>query len=351
MRKQPIWLLLDSSGIGGIETHVTALADAFLARGWCVEIVLLSDHGEHPLQKQWDNSGLRVRTLSGGIVELVRAIRNTRPSLVHTHGYKAGILGRLAANFLRIPIVSTFHAGEPGTGKVRLYNQLDKLTAGLAKCIAVSEPIARLLPSSAHTIPNFVNLPVSTVLSEGSRVAFVGRLSYEKGPDTFLKVATSLPEAGFVVFGDGPFRSELENSIPPNCTFQGCVPNMSPHWHDIGLLCISSRHEGLPLVALEAMANGIPVAAFGLGALPDVIDHGENGWIASPGDLQSLIEHVESWIKLTALERSRMSLAARQTIEDRYSEDAILPSILDVYRSAIAIKSQTVKCAPAKASA
>ena len=351
MRKQPIWLLLDSSGIGGIETHVTGLALALLADGRSVEIVLLSDHGVHPLQERWDNLGLTVRTLSGGLIGLMRAIRNTRPSLVHTHGYKAGILGRLAASFLRIPVVSTFHAGEPGTGRVRLYNQLDKSTAGLAECIAVSDPIARQLTSSAHTIPNFVSLPASTTPSDGRQVAFAGRLSHEKGPDTFLKVATFLPDTEFVVYGDGPLRPELENSTPPNCAFRGSVPSMLPHWQDIGLLCISSRHEGLPLVALEAMANGIPVAAFELGALPDAIDHGENGWIASAGDLQTLIKHVEIWSRLPTAERTRMSIAARKTIEDRYSEDVVMPSILNVYRRVITARSQTAQRAPIKAGA
>lgn len=111
-----VWLLLDSSGIGGIETHVWHLAEALRSRGRPVRVVFLADHGPHPLFDRLEAAQHRVTRLGGSFGDLLHALREQRPGVLHTHGYKAGILGRLAARLAGIPVVSTFHAGEPGRG-------------------------------------------------------------------------------------------------------------------------------------------------------------------------------------------------------------------------------------------
>lgn len=334
MATNTLWVMLDSSGIGGIETHVTSLVIALRKRALNVEIVLMGRHGVHPLSDTWAKTDIPVRIIEGGVSGLISALREARPLLVHTHGYKAGIFGKGLCKLLQIPVVSTYHAGEPGTGKVRFYNSLDFAMARLAPHIAVSPPIAKRAGDRATLIPNFVDVPDVMALG-GQTVAFVGRLSHEKGPDRFIALAKELADLPFDVFGDGPERADMERLAPSSVCFWGSVPSMQNYWKSIGLLCISSRHEGLPLVALEAMSHGVPIAAFAVGALPDLIEDGLTGFIAPAGDMNALADSVRRWRELGDSQKIEMSMRARSHIQDHYASDVVSPRIIDVYERAI----------------
>jgi len=336
-----VWQLLDSSGIGGIETHVTLLTQALRQGGVNAEIVLLCDHGPHPLAASWRQADIPVRILKNGIFGLRQAVRSECPDIIHTHGYKAGILGRLAGRAERIPVISTYHAGEPGTGRMRIYNKLDAEISCGATRIAVSEEIAGRIGGDVHVVPNFVSVP-DTPFCGGNTVAFVGRLSHEKGPDLFVEIAKSLPEIPFEVFGDGPLRTEIEALAGDRVRFRGNVASMASYWRNIGLLCISSRHEGLPMVALEAMANGVPVACFGVGALPDVIEDGSAGYVVTPGDTVKLAGAIAMWSASSTPARAQMIFRAHRKVQDTYATDAIVPRILDIYGSCRKLSSRVL---------
>ncbi len=334
MKSAAVWLLTDSSGLGGIETHVTNLATELRQRKVNATIVLLANHGSHPLENTWKELGIPIKILSGGISGVFSGFRSASPQLVHTHGYKAGIIARMLGPLFRFPVVSTYHAGEPGTGRVKIYNFLDSLTGFVSENISVSQPIAKRLKAKSKIIPNFVAMP-DVILSNGKSIAFVGRMSPEKGPDQFLELAHSIPDQTFEMFGEGPMRKTLEPFASNNVQFQGAVPSMQNYWKSIGLLCISSRYEGLPLVALEAMSHGIPVAAFAVGDLPKVIDHGKDGFIAPRGNLQALAECIQKWRELDQKQQQCMSQRAIKKIENSYSSRAILPRILMIYERAL----------------
>jgi len=331
-----VWLLVDSSRPGGIESHILSLATGLTATGLRVLVVFLADHGPHPLRSQLDRAAQRHSTLSGSF-GLFAALRTGRPGLLHTHGYKAGILGRAAARVLGIPVVSTYHSGEPGSGRLKLYAALDRITAPLANCIAVSEAIRQTLPCRADLIDNFVELPPAVVdpLRRPCTVAFVGRLSEEKGPDTFCQLAEALPGIAFELYGDGHMRPSLEARYAGRVRFHGMVAGMREHWSRVGLLCMPSRWEGLPMAALEAMSHGVPVAAFAVGALPRVIEHGLNGWLAPAGDLPQLIAAVQTWKSQDDAAAAAVSAAARATVERRFSPEVGIARVLEVYASAL----------------
>lgn len=325
-----IWQLLDSRSIGGIESHVCTLAEGLAEAGERVRVLLLTDHGPHPMAARLERAGLPLEVLGGGLRGLVRAIRARRPGVVHTHGYKCNLLGRAAARLTGSPVVATMHSGEPGTGKLRLYLTLDRLTSLLGPAIAVSPSVARQLPGRPFTLANFVAVPAA-IQVPAAAVGFVGRLSHEKGPDLFATLAAGLPGGRFVVFGDGPDRAAI--AAGP-VDWRGMVQDMSPHWAEIGLLCMPSRHEGLPMAALEAMARGIPVAAFAVGALPDFIVDGENGLLATPGDLTALRAAVERWLDMQPAERARMAKAAHATVRERFDRAEAVEAVLAIYRKA-----------------
>lgn len=328
--RSEIWQLLDSRSIGGIESHVCTLAEGLAEAGERVRVLLLTDHGQHPMAARLERAGLPLEVLGGGLRGLVRAIRARQPGVVHTHGYKCNLLGRAAARLTGSPVVATMHSGEPGTGKLRLYLTVDRLTSLLGPAVAVSQSIAGQLPGRPFTLANFVAVP-PVIQPPAEAVGFVGRLSHEKGPDLFAALAGALPGRRCIVFGDGPDRAAIA-AAPVD--WRGMVHDMGPHWGEIGLLCMPSRHEGLPMAALEAMARGIPVAAFAVGALPDIIADGENGFLAPPVDLSALHTAVERWLDMGRAERNRMAEAAHATVRERFDRADAVKAVLAIYRKA-----------------
>ncbi len=282
-----IWQLVDANAIGGIERHVATLVGALCARGLDAEVVLWRHYDGSPWRAQLVAGGVPHRVLDGTIAGLWAALRRERPALLHTHGYKANILGRVAARLLSIPVVASYHSGERGTFPVSLYLSADMAMAGLAPRIAVSQEIARRLGRPAHVVRNFLPVPQHPPADAlPMRVGFIGRLSPEKGPDLFCEIARrAAPGLEWHVWGDGPMRGELERTYGDTVVFHGLALDVAAAFDAIGLLMMPSRAEGLPMAALEAFAAGVPVAAARVGDLPDLIRHGDTGWLFAPGDL------------------------------------------------------------------
>ena len=332
-----VWQLLDSSGLGGIESHVLTLASGLRRRAVDSRVMFLADHGPHPMRAALSSEQVPW-AIAGGASGLLRALRKSPPDLLHSHGYKAGLLGRAMARLLGVPVVSSFHAGEPGEGRMRLYTALDRFSARLAPRIAVSEKIAASLPGPVTLIPNFVRCP-SQLPNRAPRrpvIGFVGRLSAEKGPDLFFDLADQLKDrCDFVVFGDGPMREQLaQHPAAAHVAMKGFVPSMALHWGELDLLCLSSRHEGLPMAVLEAMAHGCPVAGFRVGAMGDVVAHGRTGYLADPLDLAGLARSIQAWLDLSSAQRRTMADGAIETVRARYGLDAGLDRMIRLYRSA-----------------
>ena len=330
-KKNPIWLLLDSRKPGGIESHVLQLAEGLHNHHKDVTVVFLTHYGDHPLRNELQQRGIDTLCLDGRITGLWKTMHKARPSILHTHGYKAGILGRIAALFCKVPVVSTYHMGETPSGKLALYDWLDRQTARLAASVfAVSPQIAQRLPVNARVVDNFVDI-TGLKKSNGKQVAFVGRLSIEKGPDYFLKLAYQFPELDFHIYGDGPQAATLKISAPGNLHFHGQQNDMASVWPKIALLVMPSRHEGLPMAALEAMAQGIPVLASRVGALDQLVDSGINGWLVAPGNTNELADHLQRWLNMSEQQKHHFKRAARQKILQRFSADIAIPQLISNY--------------------
>ena len=331
-----IWQFIDSGGFGGVERHVATLTRCLTRHGLDAEVVLYADHGPSPWRDQLASAGVDVREVGGAFSGLFDAMTRRRPHLVHTHGYKAGVLGRIACALKGTPVVSTFHAGERAAFPVCAYQSLDAWTSCLATRIAVSDEIRRRLPFASTVVPSFVDLPETPGPGESPRtVAFVGRISFEKGPDRFCALARRAGAGlDWTLYGDGPMRAALEAVYGGDVRFHGVATDMDAVWPGVGLLVMPSRAEGLPLAALEAMAAGVPVLASRVGGLAHVVDHGETGWLVDDGDEDAAIACVELWLRLPAERRAAMRRACRGRIAQTYSEAVVLPRILAIYRRA-----------------
>ena len=342
---RPIWQLIDSSTIGGIESHVATLSEALIKKGRATEIVLLADHGANPWLAQLGDRHLPFSLLDGRFSSLLKRLRADRPSVVHTHGYKAGIMGRLACRLAGIPVVSTFHAGDRGAFPVSLYQDIDRWTSILSTRVAVNDAIAATIPFATHVIRNFIAIePPGDIAGKPMSVAFVGRLSPEKGPDLFCEIAVQ-SEAGiaFDVYGDGPMRQDLEKRYGNRIRFHGLQRNMWEVWPRIGLLLMPSRAEGLPMAALEAMAAGVPVAASRVGGLPDLIDPDRTGWLFQPEAVGEACRIIASCVALSYDQRAAMSEMCREAAANRFGPDQPVAQLLQIYAQASSLPRMVVE--------
>lgn len=339
-----VWILLDSRIYGGIESHVLELAKGLQEYHVHVRVVLVVEYSPPaPLISKLNDADIPVSYLQQlspktndsnsclAVKQITSAVAEHQPSVIHTHGYKAALLARSAELFTRTfpRLVSTYHAGETPTGKVWLYDWLDRYSARLSDhCFAVSQSIQQKLPIKTELLNNFVSLPQQNC--NYKEIAFVGRLSHEKGVDRFIDVARHLSEYDFSIYGDGPERETLTQQAPQNVLFHGHQTNMNVVWNNISVLVISSRYEGLPMAALEAMSRGIVVISLNVGRLSDLIEDGSNGFIAH--DIPKLTEKLKHWLSMNAYHQSLIRKKAIQTISAQYSSRSVIPILIERYQ-------------------
>jgi glycosyltransferase involved in cell wall biosynthesis len=165
---------------------------------------------------------------------------------------------------------------------------------------------------------------------------FVGRLSPEKGVDSLLAAFDGLP-ASLTVIGDGPERRRLQAMAGPNVRFAGQLapPQIAAEMARArALLTPSIWYEGSALVVVEAFAQGLPVIASAMGALPELVTAGETGLIVPPGDAAALAQAVMR-LQSDPAEAARLGLGARRAYETSYSPDVTVAALLDVYEEAL----------------
>lgn len=262
-------------------------------------------------------------------LELIALFRRLRPSIVHTHSSKAGILGRWAAWVARVPtIVHTIHGyGITPAQSPWLRNRLISVERATGKItthwIAVSkEDIHRGLEwalfkrEDVTLIRAGIDPAPFLKAREGDRdairrewgwgpdVAIVGSvacLKPQKAPADFLAVAgrviRSIPNAKFVLIGDGEERAKLERAIE-GMQLQGSIKLLG--WrrdvprllHAFDAFLLTSRWEGLPRVLLEARVAGLPIVATKVGGAHEAVVPGKHGWLCEPGDVPGLAGRV-----------------------------------------------------------
>ncbi|TFH92352.1 glycosyltransferase family 4 protein [Vibrio ouci] len=329
-----VWLIIDSFTFGGIETHLLELANGLKQHQAPVKVWLIRRYdSESLLATKLRDADIEVEYLDQTnrhyIRYLLKQIKSERPALIHAHGYKASIVSKLARVVTGVRQISTYHAGETPNGIVWLYDLIDRFSAFLScHSIAVSEKISAKLPVKTLAFNNFID-DRNLTPSRGKSIAFVGRLSEEKGPDRIVDLAQLNKALNFEIYGGGLMEEQLRKTAPPNVTFHGHQSDMSSVWNKIGLLIICSRYEGLPMTALEAMGRGIPVLALNVGNLSHLIVNNDNGFLAD-----SMTELNGALAEFAAFDDTQllaMQTSAINTIKQAYSAEAVIPQLLRLY--------------------
>ncbi len=349
--RQPIIHLLNSGGFYGAERM---LLDHCLATPGQHRVLFLEAPDE--LLARFRRAGVdcqRCTGVAGLLAEIGRA-RGQRP-LLNAHNFRGLLFGCLAAWLWRLPLLATQHGFTPRSRKQRLYTWLTlRLCRSVLvdQVVCVAESIARILrgagvaASKIRVIPNGLPdnpQPSAHAPHPGLWLAgYVGRLSSEKGPDLFLDTLIPLcrryPQLHGVMLGDGPELPALRARINAaglgqRIVLPGFQHDMAPWMRRLDALVISSRTEGTPMILLEAMQDGVPVVAFGVGGIPDVIEHGRSGLLAAPLAVDELATQLAALIDDPA-QAGELIAQARRTQRERYHLPTLAQRWAQVYLGA-----------------
>lgn len=193
-----------------------------------------------------------------------------------------------------------------------------------------------LLARKLHARVEVVPVPVAQLEGTAPRssaprppvVLFAGRLCAVKDVSTWLavarRVADALPDARFVIAGDGPERAALEHraaelGLADRVRFLGWVPSarLTEHYVAASVLLVTSRAEGFGRVAVEAQACETPVVATRVTGLEDVVADGESGFLCPPGDVEALATAVLRVLRDDEL-RARLGRAGRRRVRELF---------------------------------
>ena len=303
-------------------------------------------------------------------IDALRAvIRERRPAIVHAHGFKAGLIARIAARLAgRVPAIVTVHnhvlyRGISGFTRWR-YITVERWLAGMtARIITVSDALRDELieeygiePALITTIHNGLDLAPFLAPSDraGARRRYgvpadalvfglAARFAPQKAMDVLVEAALPLLErhenAYLLLAGDGPLletvkTSARRSSARDRILFPGFEADVPRLLAALDVYVSSALSEGLPLATIEAMAAGLAVVATRAGGTPEVVADGVTGLLVPAGKPGPLSDAMLTLARDPAL-RTRLGDAGRSRAVAEFAEARMLESIAGVYREVL----------------
>lgn len=337
---------------GGISAVVNVYKQAGFFDRW--GIVYISSHvdGSYAV-KVW----MAVRGMTRYVWYLVRG----RVALVHVHSASNASFWRkaifiLLAYLARRPVVFHLHGGgfvhffehECGTlGQYIIRSVLDRAAFILVMSKQWKADLGRIT-HNRNIVP--VYNPVSTAVIRGGEMTtrqghvllFLARVSKEKGIYDLVRAVSQLSCRGrqlvLRVAGDGDTTAvqsmAQQLGISSQLELLGWTTGAAKArlLAESAVFVLPSYFEGLPMGLLEAMAAGLPVVATRVGAIPEVVRNGVEGFLLVPGDVDALTTALDRLLADSQL-RQRMGEAGRSRIIENFLPECVLPRIEAVYRS------------------
>jgi len=357
-------------------SHRKSLALAAQRDGWEVHVAcIVNELGDeirnmgfklHPLR--WQRIGTSLMSEISAVRQIAEIYRDVRPEIVHHVALKPIIFGGLAARMTGVKNVISAFAGlgstydERGVSwKTKLKRHLLNLSfrmvirgdnqwviaqnsddfSYLSSLLEVNPAQLRLIPGSGLDLHKFefIERTEEVVVS----VAMASRMIYAKGVEDFVQVSQELQTnssgISFVLAGGPDFGSSdaipmdqlQEWSALEGLEWLGHVPNMEKFWHNADIAVLPSRYrEGIPRSLLEAAASGCAMVAYDVPGCRDLIEHNVTGLLADPDKANSLADSI-SFLVANPIVRRQLGQAARDLVVQKFSDDKILHTFLEVY--------------------
>jgi len=339
--------------------------------------VILFNHGA--LEEKLLRAGIPVHVVDESrlnILQLIHAIhkviRKEEPDVIHTHRIKENILVSLIGLLPGTPpSLRTVHGALEHPPSVR---QPIKRAIHFMhwvcgrfiqrRVIAVSDDLGAALKTDfpanrVRVIENGLDLDIiqhyantNNLVTGADRnhiaVGIAGRLVPVKRVDLFIETAhylmTHHPDRNIVfhIFGDGPLHDELVElskklGTTGTVVFEGHKSNILENLKNLDMLLMTSDHEGLPMVLLEAMALQVPVIAHAVGGIPSLLENGSCGILVRD---QTASAYAREFIRLADSDEMRIAIkkSALERVTSHYSASQNASAYLSEYISICACR-------------
>jgi glycosyltransferase involved in cell wall biosynthesis len=348
--------------VGGTARYLTQLAQHLPSQGITTFIAtgnVQGDEVEDPSTLRFDV--IRIPSLGRAInpvadykahYELKKIVAQIKPDLIHTHTFKAGLIGRISN--LGVPVVHTFHGhlfADPEfkgvKGKIiRLVEKfLAKRSAALVtvgkgvaedlikKRVGVRNQYRSIAPGVYPLVVTERNQALKNLkLKDGEQfiVAWIARMTGVKNPNRALAIAQQLPDLQFVMAGGGDLLDSIKSKSSGNVSVVGWQEAQDV-FGACDLVLSTSENEGMPVALIEAQLAGLPVVATDVGAVAEVVDSGVTGWVVATNNaalVQAITKIAGSGDKGKAMGQAG-AIRARKL----FSIEQMITAHVDLYRS------------------
>jgi len=302
----------------------------------------------------------------GALARMVQLTHRVQPDVVHTHMAKAGTVGRLAARICGVPLVVHTYHGHVWNSyfspiKTRIFLTIER-ALGLAtnRIIAVGDgQRAEIASYGVAPLTKLVTIRLGLELAqflgaEQTRgqfrrelgippaiplVGIAGRLVPIKAHEVFLQAAVRirarLPNAQFLVIGDGERRQELETlaadlGLSESVRFLGWRRDMVRVYADLDVVALTSLNEGSPVVLIEALASARPVVSTAVGGVPEVVIDGQTGLTVPVSDVTALAKATLTLLGDHVL-ANKLGAAGRRHVYPGYDSSRLVDDVKDLY--------------------
>ena len=312
----------------------------------------------------------------GAFWDLYRWLKRERPDILHTHTAKAGALGRLAAFAAGTPCVHTYHGnvfeGYFSRKKSAVFLLIERLLARVTKrIIAISPKQRHDLASRFRVAPaaristirlgfdlsSFLEIAPARLAENGQRhglvVTWVGRLTAVKDPLMYAKIVSLCAGVkaitAFLMVGDGELGAHVQAErrrlgLGDHLRLIGWQRNMNSIYRQTDILLLTSKNEGTPVAAIEAMAAGCPVILPDVGGVADLMSGSpefqpgysifDNGILVARRTPETFANAL-SWLVSEPQRRVRMGQTASIFARQNFSKERLVNEIEKVYMSVL----------------
>jgi len=330
---------------GGVSVQCATLAEALEQQG--ARVVRLNTD-----VPRWRGHGWRRGAFPlVQIAHVMQALRSTREQwdILHVHaaswwGFMPAVLGLMAGRWGK-RLVVTYHGGEAATFMAR-YGRFARSILGRYHVLLTLTPtqadIFRSYGLKPQIIPNIIPLDRFHFRPRGPLVPnilwlrhFEPRYRPQDALAVFSRILHTYPRASMTMVGGGKLleaiQAQAKSEGLSNITFTGplSMHSLPAQYDKADIFLNTSAVDNLPLSLIEASASGLPIVSTNAGAIPDLIQHGENGLLAPVGDVEALADAILKLLDDAALAR-RLSLAARENAA-RFSQQHVMAQLARVY--------------------
>lgn len=279
------------------------------------------------------------------IQKITKIIRAKKVDLIHTQGPgSTDFFASCASRLAKIPLIVTRPLMledwiRPNLNK-KIYAFFDKFTLNHASSvIAVSKAGVKYLTENSKLSKQKITLiyngvdinvfapsPKAGDNDDSLCIGTCAQLTSYKGWPDFLRVIylikNKFPKLKCIIVGDGPLKGEVLNRAHSMGIFDmidlvGFKKDVTHYLQKMDIFLMTSWSEGLPVAIIEAMAAGLPVVATSVGGVPELVIHGETGYLGPPNNPEVIAKYASMLLENKEL-RKKLGKSGRERVKEHF---------------------------------